>query len=376
MRKICYITGTRADFGLMTNALQAIEQDSDLELEIIVTGMHLLPKYGNTHKEISDSGFKIVGNVEVDLSGASGSQMSIALGDQIIGITKVLEANEPDVILLLGDRGEMLAGAIVGIHLNIPVVHIHGGERSGTIDEPIRHAISKLSHYHFVTTKQSRDRLVKMGEIPDNIFITGAPGLDEVINSTFVDRKTVMDKYNLDHAKDFVMVLFHPVVQELLESGTQVKIILDALLKFEIQILILMPNSDAGSDSISDVINQYSDRKNVEIIKHAPRLDYLSLIRESLVLVGNSSSGIIEAASFGTYVLNIGNRQKYRERNDNTVDVNFNSKEIEEEFAKLLNLKEQKFINKYGDGKASERITSLLKSILINATLMEKTNAY
>ena len=376
MRKICYITGTRADFGLMTNALHAIEQDSNLDLEIVVTGMHLLPKYGNTHKEISNSGFKIVGKVEVDLSGASGSQMSIALGEQIIGITRVLEANEPDVILLLGDRGEMLAGAIVGVHLNIPVVHIHGGERSGTIDEPIRHAISKLSHYHFVTTQQSRDRLVKMGEIPDNIFITGAPGLDEVINSTFVDRKTVMDKYNLDHVKDFVMVLFHPVVQELLESGTQVKIILDALLKFEIQILILMPNSDAGSDSISDVINQYSDSKNVEIIKHAPRLDYLSLIRESLVLVGNSSSGIIEAASFGTYVLNIGNRQKHRERNDNTVDVNFNSKEIEEKFAKLLNLKEQKFINKYGDGKASERITSLLKSILINATLMEKTNAY
>ena len=376
MRKICYITGTRADFGLMTNALQAIEQDSDLELEIIVTGMHLLPKYGNTHKEISDSGFKIVGNVEVDLSGASGSQMSIALGDQIIGITKVLEANEPDVILLLGDRGEMLAGAIVGIHLNIPVVHIHGGELSGTVDESIRHAISKMSHYHFTATNNSKSRLIKMGELSDNIFVIGAPGLDEISTTTLIPEEALFSQYNIDSNRPFMLLLFHPVVQHVNDIRGQIVTVIESLISFDMQILALMPNADAGGGVIASTLKEYKEKNKIQITTHVTRKIFLSLVSSADVLVGNSSSGIIEAASLGTPVVNIGGRQNLRERSNNVVDVSIEKSQIINGINKAILLNKSLFKNVYGDGKSSKRIVNLLKDLDLNPKILDKVNAY
>ena len=376
MRKICYITGTRADFGLMTNALQAIEQDSDLELEIIVTGMHLLPKYGNTHKEISDSGFKIVGNVEVDLSGASGSQMSIALGDQIIGITKVLEANEPDVILLLGDRGEMLAGAIVGIHLNIPVVHIHGGELSGTVDESIRHAISKMSHYHFTATNNSKSRLIKMGELSDNIFVIGAPGLDEISTTTLIPKEALFSQYNIDSNRPFMLLLFHPVVQHVNDIREQIVTVIESLISFDMKVLALMPNADAGGGVIASTLKEYKEKNKIQITTHVTRKIFLSLVSSAEVLVGNSSSGIIEAASLGTPVVNIGSRQNLRKRSNNVVDVSIEKSQIINGINKAMLLNKSLFKNVYGDGKSSKRIVNLLKDLDLNPKILDKVNAY
>ena len=208
MRKICYITGTRADFGLMKNTLNLVKKDDNLELEIIVTGMHLLKEYGSTFQEIVDSGFNIVSKVKVELSGSTRDQMPIAIGHQIIKFTKIFMSRNPDIVLLLGDRGEMLAGAIASLHANIPIAHIHGGELSGTIDEPTRHAISKLSHFHFTSTLEAQKRLIRMGENPKNVYVTGAPGLDEICKIKLFDRDTLIKKYGLENGKDFVLFLF------------------------------------------------------------------------------------------------------------------------------------------------------------------------
>ena len=376
MRKICYISGTRADFGLMKIALQSINLDDELDLKVIVTGMHLLSEYGDTHLEILDAGLKVLGKVKVDLSGESGAQMSIALGQQVIGITKLLAKHSPDIVLLLGDRGEMLAGAIAALHLNIAIVHIHGGELSGTIDEPIRHAISKLSHYHFAATEPAKQRLIKMGEAPDNIFVTGAPGLDELVNLARVPREVLLKKYGLEPQNQFILLIFHPVVQQAKQAAQQMRTIIDAILKFDTQILILRPNADAGSLQISGVIDSYLTNNNIKIVKHIHRNDYLSLLAEAIILAGNSSSGIIEAASLNTPVLNIGERQNNRERNNNVVDVSIDSTEIHRGLIKLYKMQNMSFTNIYGQGMTANKITELLKDISLHPKIMEKSNSY
>ena len=376
MRKICYISGTRADFGLMKIALQSINLDDELNLKVIVTGMHLLSEYGDTHLEILDAGLKVLGKVKVDLSGESGAQMSIALGQQVIGITKLLAKHSPDIVLLLGDRGEMLAGAIAALHLNIAIVHIHGGELSGTIDEPIRHAISKLSHYHFAATEPSKQRLIKMGEAADNVFVTGAPGLDELVNLARVPREVLFKKYGLEPQNQFILLIFHPVVQQAKQAAQQMRTIIDAILKFDTQILILRPNADAGSLQISGVIDSYLTNNNIKIVKHIHRNDYLLLLAEAIILAGNSSSGIIEAASLNTPVLNIGERQNNRERNNNVVDVSINSTEIHRGLIKLYKMQNMSFTNIYGQGMTANKITELLKDISLHPKIMEKSNSY
>jgi GDP/UDP-N,N'-diacetylbacillosamine 2-epimerase (hydrolysing) len=376
MRKVCYISGTRADFGLMKNSLQAIDQDDELDLEVIVTGMHLLNEYGDTYQEILDLGLNIVGKVRVSLSGESGSQMSIALGNQIIDFTKILEKDKPDLVLLLGDRGEMLAGAIVSLYLNIPIVHIHGGELSGTVDDSVRHAISKLSHYHFTATELSKERLIKMGEVANNIFTIGAPGLDEIYNTQLIQREALLEKYGINSNSPFILFLFHPVVQQYKSVKEQLITILEGLLFDNTQILALMPNADAGGSVISSVLSQYTEQRKIKTVVHIERLEFLSLLSEADLLVGNSSSGIIEAASLGTPVINIGDRQNLRERNNNVVDVGIEKSQIINGINKARSLNKYSFDNVYGDGKSSQRIVELLKSLAIDSKILDKVNAY
>ena len=302
--------------------------------------------------------------------------MSKALGAQIIGFTKILESNKPDIVLLLGDRGEMLAGAITALHLNIPIVHIHGGELSGTIDEHIRHAISKLAHYHFTATNCSKERLIKMGEEAGHIYVTGAPGLDEIRSSKLIKRNDLLEKYCIDSMEPFALLLLHPVVQQLENTKIQVIEIVESMLSSNKQILALMPNADAGGRIISSVLKKYEMQGKIKTAVHIERLEFLSLLSEAEFLAGNSSSGIIEAASLGTRVLNIGNRQNFRERSDNIVDVTTDKPAIVDGLIKVKRMNSKVFNNIYGDGRSSNRITSLLKSVSLNPRILEKVNAY
>ncbi len=376
MRKILYISGTRADFGLMEESLQKIHHHPNLELGIIVTGMHLLSEYGDTSQEIENSCLNIIDKVPVSLSGGSSLEMSSALGEKIIAFSRILDREEPDLLLLLGDRGEMLAGAIAAIHLNIPIVHIHGGERSGTIDESIRHAISKFAHYHLVTTECSRERLIKMGENPEMISIIGAPGLDLINKLKVVEKQALFNRYLLNPEAPLVLVLFHPVVQQTVSLSSQVNNLLSAVLELDMQVLMLMPNSDAGGAIIKNEIDKFKNHEKLKTAVHAPRIDFLSLVSYAEVLVGNSSSGIIEAASLNTPVLNIGSRQNLRERNLNVVDVDVNKEDIRQGLNKTLAMKGVKWSNIYSNGCASDNIVQFLDELIIDHADLEKINSY
>jgi GDP/UDP-N,N'-diacetylbacillosamine 2-epimerase (hydrolysing) len=376
MRKICYLTGTRADFGLMENALLTIDQHPCLELGVIVTGMHLLSDYGQTWREIESCGLNITAKIPVLLSGRSGAEMATALGEQLIGITRVLQQQQPDILLLLGDRGEMLAGAIAALHLNIHIVHIHGGELSGTIDESFRHAISKIAHYHFVATENSRKRLLRMGEKAENIFVTGAPGLDAILQLELLDRSKLFQQYGLDESKPLLLVLFHPVIQQVSVAARQMEQLMLAVVASEMQSLVLLPNADAGGAAILKVINAYATSEKIETTKHLSRAEFLSFLAYSEVFVGNSSSGIIEAASLATPVVNIGDRQQCRERNANTIDVRPEKNAISAAINDAIKMKGQQWVNIYGDGNSSPRIADLLQQISLAPEILEKVNGY
>ncbi len=376
MRRVLYISGTRADFGLMEVALRKIHHHPNLSLGIIVTGMHLLREYGETWREIESLGVDIVEKVPVSLSGSSNLEMSCALGEKIIAFSRILAREMPDMLLVLGDRGEMLAGAIAAAHLNIPIVHLHGGERSGTIDEPIRHAISKFAHYHLVSSENSRERLVRMGERSENIGVTGAPGLDSIIHLKPSEKISLFDRYSLDPDRPLVMVLFHPVIQQVESVSLQVNNLLSAVFDLDMPVLILMPNSDAGGCLIKDGILNWENHPNLKTAIHVPRNDFLSLLMYAEMLVGNSSSGIIEAASLSTPVLNVGIRQNLRERNPNVIDVGTDRVAIREGLGRVMALRGEKWSNVYGNGTAANKIVQFLNEIQINSSVLDKVNTY
>lgn len=375
-RKVCYVTGTRADFGLMQATLQAIHELDGLELGIVVTGMHLDPAYGNTAAEIEASGLHVVAKIPVPMEPATGETMARNIGAMIGGLVTAFMDMRPDVVLLLGDRGEMLAGALAGIHLNIPIAHIHGGELSGTVDEPIRHAISKLSHFHFVATAKAKERLSRMGERPEHIWITGAPGLDGLQAAAKESREELCADLGLSPAKPLALMVYHPVLQEATRAGNEVVEILDALSRLGVQIVALKPNSDAGSQFIREVLESRDGQPHIRIVRHFPRTRFVSWMAAADLMIGNSSAGIIEAATFGTPVINIGSRQHSRERNANVIDVPVEGQAIAQAISVALAHGRFQKNNVYGDGDATRKIVGLLQDIPLDGTVLVKTNAY
>ena len=376
MRRVVYVTGTRADFGLMLRTLRAAQASGGIDVALCVTGMHLSPTYGLTVNDVEASGLRICARIPVELEAGTGAAMARAIGVELVGITDALEAEDPDAVLVLGDRGEMLAGALAAIHLNKPVVHLHGGELSGTVDEPVRHAISKLAHYHFVSTAGARERLIRMGERESSVFVTGAPGLDGITDSATMSRTALCAARGFDPARPVALVVFHPVVQEASEAGAQIEALIEAVLDDRLQCLALTPNSDAGSAAVRAVLEQQRERDDVRIATHLPREEYASWLAAADVMAGNSSAGIIEAASFGLPVVNVGSRQTGRERSANTIDVAADRETIAHGIKEALRRGRVDCANVYGDGRASERIVKLLSTLPLDAALLAKTNAY
>ena len=375
-RRLIYLSGTRADFGLMQDTLQRIAATPGLSLQVAVTGMHLSEAHGNTIEEIRTSGLPICAQIPLDMSSRTGSSMAIGVADCLRGMTQLLERERPDFLLLLGDRGEMLAGAIAALHVGIPCVHIHGGERSGTVDEPVRHAISKLSSYHLVATAGSRERLVRMGEDEARVFVTGAPGLDGLAGLGAMPRPDCLEALGLSPPDKFVVAVFHPVVQQAGQAHTQTQALVQALQDVGLPVIWLEPNTDAGSLEIIAALDQASLPTGSQRIRHLPRPLFAAALRQCEVLVGNSSAGIIEAATFGTPVVNIGDRQRLRERNANVSDVAPERAAIEAALRSALRHGRWPCDNLWGDGHAGERTASLVASLPAGPQLLEKVNSY
>lgn len=375
-RKIAYITGTRADYGLMRSVLYQIHNHESLSLDVIVTGMHLMDEFGMTVNEIDKDGFNYH-VVDVRYRDDTQESMALFIGEFIQRLTPLIRSIDPDIILLLGDRGEMLAGAIVGAYLSIPVAHIHGGEITATVDDLARHAITKLSHIHFPATEESAERIIRMGEDPSRVFVVGAPGLDQILHEPLPEREDLEERYPLDFSDKVLLIVQHPVTLEVDQAAKQIRETLEAVSSFQYQTLVIYPNADAGGRAMIEVIKEYEHLPFIRTYKSIPHEDYLSLLRHSSILIGNSSSGIIEAPSFGIPVINIGSRQRGRQRGGNVIDVDCNREAIvsainyaltDEHYINTINLKN----NPYGDGSSGKRITNILSEIPINSRLLQK----
>lgn len=379
-RKILYISGTRADYGLIRETLLFFKKQAIFEVEIAVTGMHLMKEFGETIKEVKKDGFK-VSKIRAVFEKDSKESMAEFIGKMIQLLTKKIEKIKPEIILLLGDRGEMLAGAIVGAYLTIPVAHIHGGDVTSTIDGITRHAITKLSHIHFPATKDSSERIKKMGEESWRIFKVGAPGLDSILKEKLFSGKEIAKIYNLDPKKPILLVLQHPVSEEVEKAGQQMGQTLEAIKELGYQGIIIYPNADAGGRKMIKVIGKYRKYPFIKIYKNISHKDYLSLMKVADVMVGNSSSGMIEAASFHLAAVNIGTRQEGRERANNVIDVDYDKNQIKRAIKKVLfdknfRKKLKKIKNPYGDGKTGKRIAGILSKIKINKKLLQKQITY
>jgi GDP/UDP-N,N'-diacetylbacillosamine 2-epimerase (hydrolysing) len=376
VRRLVYLTGTRADFGLVRSTLQRIAATPGLQLEVAVTGMHLSPAHGHTVAEVRAGGLPICAEIPLDMTTRSGASMAIAVADCLRGMTQLLERDHPDFLLVLGDRGEMLAGAIAALHVGVPCVHIHGGERSGTVDEPVRHAISKLASYHFVATEGSRERLLRMGEEDSRIFVTGAPGLDGLAQLGALPRAECIRALGLPSAGPFVLAVFHPVVQQAGHAAAQTQALLQALQRVGLPVVWLEPNADAGSREILAALDASPLPAGSVRLAHLPRPLFAAAMRHCEALVGNSSAGIIEAATFGTPVVNVGDRQRLRERTPNVVDAPADCAAIDSALRSATAHGRWPCDNPWGDGKAGERIAGLLATLPAGPALLEKSNNY
>lgn len=379
-RKILYITGTRADYGLMRSVLFGIHNSDGLDLEIIVTGMHLMEEFGMTVDEIVKDGF-CYHTLNAIFKEDDKYSMAKFIGKTICLLTDMIKDINPDLILLLGDRGEMLAGAIVGAYLNIPTAHLHGGEITSTVDEYARHAITKLVNIHFPATQKSAERIRAMGEDPENIYMVGAPGLDSILNQELYDKKEISSKYHLDPTKPVILMIQHPVTLESDDASVQILETLNAIKDLKYQTLIIYPNADAGGREMIKKIKEYDNLPFIQSFKNIPRKDFISLMRVVSLIIGNSSSGIIEAPSFKIPVVNIGSRQKNRERAQNVLDVNYDTKEIKKAIKKALYDKEflqnvENCQNPYGEGNTTTEIVKILKDINLDDNILNKALNY
>lgn len=373
MKKILSITATRAEYGLMRPIFRQINADKKLELHLLVTGSHFLANQQNISDIKQDSFGKLYfANCGIDRKSLSmpGKYFSKVMTEVEIIIIKI----NPDYMLLQGDRGEVLAAAIVSGYYNIPLIHMSGGDSSGSIDDSIRNSISKIAHIHLTTCRSSSKKLIRTGESTNRIFEVGEPGIDAIKNTRIIPLRSIRKEFGLKE-KPYAIFIQHPVSTESSQAVEHFKESIEALSELNIQVILIFPNTDPGNLEIIDYINSI-ENKNIIKIQNINHSKYINLLRYSSVLVGNSSSGIIESPSLHIPTVNIGTRQQNREKSTNIIDVTYSKKEIKSAILKALS---QEFINKssksksiYGNGNTTSKTISIIKKLKTSPKLLNK----
>ncbi|MEY8414985.1 UDP-N-acetylglucosamine 2-epimerase [Tissierella praeacuta] len=369
MKKICVVTGTRAEYGLFRPLIKRIKEDDELQLQLIVTGMHLSPEFGLTYKEIEEDGFIIDEKVEMLLSSDTPVGISKSIGLAMIGFTDAFERLKPDMVVVLGDRYEIFAAASTAMISRIPIAHIHGGETTeGLIDEAIRHSITKMSYLHFTSTEEYRQRVIQLGEEPNRIFNVGAIGIESIKKLKLLKKDALENSINFKFGLKNALVTFHPVTLEDGTSKEQFQELLNALDRFSyLKIIFTKSNSDTNGRIINSMIDEYVEKNKQKAIAFTSmgQLRYLSAMKYVDLVIGNSSSGIIEAPSFNVPTINIGDRQKGRIQGETIIDC----ATVENEIYKAIKLglsddfKQtiKSVINPYGEGNTSYLIVQRIK---------------
>lgn len=367
MRKICIVTGTRADYGLLYWLMREIDDDPDLELQIIATGMHLSPEFGLTYQVIEDDGFFINHRVEMLLSSDTPVGITKSIGLGVIGFADVLDKLKPDILVVLGDRYEILSAVQAALVARIPVAHIAGGDTTeGAFDEAIRHSITKMAHLHFVTNEIAKRRVCQLGENPQYVFNVGSPGLDNVRRLQLLDKAELANQLNFSFCSKNILVTFHPVTLSEQSSAKQFQELLQALtaLGKDVGIIFTRPNSDTDGRILIQMIDDYvAQHRNAKAFVSLGQLRYLSVIKHVDVVVGNSSSGLYEVPSFYKPTVNIGKRQQGRLKASSVIDCRTQMNSILQAITTAFELDCSSVTNPYGDGRSSEKIVKLLKGI-------------
>lgn len=357
IRKIVFVTGTRADFGKLKSLIHKMQADETFEIHIFVTGMHMLTKYGVTCKEVEKAGFS---NIFKFINQNNSDSMDHILSKTISGLSDYLKEVAPDLLVIHGDRVEALAGASVGALNNILTSHIEGGEVSGTVDEMIRHAVTKLSHFHFVSNSQARERLVQLGEPEETIHVIGSPDIDIMNSSSLPSIFEVKSHYGIDF-DSYAILMFHPVTSEYADMRFQISTVVDQIVASGLNYILIYPNNDYGTDII---IEEYSRLGNLPNIKIFPsmRFEYfLTLLKNSYFIIGNSSAGVREAPHFGVPAINLGSRQNNRVKCKSVLNVSIDPESISHAIALAHQMPRQPS-TMFGSGNSAERFHSILKN--------------
>jgi UDP-N-acetylglucosamine 2-epimerase (hydrolysing) len=356
-KRVAFLTGTRADYGKIKSLLTILNNDEKYQVDILVTGMHLLPKYGETVSQVLSDG---LGSIHLLPNQFSEQAMEVSLAKTIEQLSNFIQNNKPDLLVVHGDRIEALAGAIVGSLRNVPVAHIEGGEVSGTIDGLIRHSVSKLAHLHFVSNQAAKSRLMQLGENEESIYIIGSPDVDIMFSRKLPSIEDVKARYEIPFLK-FAIVTFHPVTTELKDLDNQIENICRALIKSKENYVVIKSNNDLGSEVIQNCI---AKKLTSEKFKHLPSMrfeHFLTLMKNSQFMIGNSSAGVRETTYYGVPSVNIGSRQRNRNKSTLIVDVNADENQILDAIIRTKDLSRDPQ-QSFGDGNSDQ----LFKEILDN----------
>ena len=356
LKKIIFLTGTRADFGKMKSIILRLKKNKYIKIQVFVTGMHLMKRYGSTVHEIKKSGIK---NTYSFVNQTINDDMDMALSKTIKGFSNFVKNKKPDLIVVHGDRLEALAGAVVGLFNNILVAHIEGGEVSGTVDNSIRHAISKLCHIHFVSNQSHKKRLIQLGEIEKKIFIIGSPDIDIMNSRSLPSLSQVKRIYNIDFKKYSILIM-HPVTTELEKISSQTNILMNSLKLSKKKYVIIYPNNDKGSQLILNTYKKYNKNKNFKIFRSMRFESFLTLLKNADFIIGNSSAGIREAPYYNVPSINLGSRQKNRYQNNLIKNTSFNKKLILKEINKLGSIKKNKVKKSFGTGQSAKKFEKII----------------
>lgn len=375
-RRVCVVTGSRAEYGLLSNVMRGIQQDDDLDLLVIATGMHLSPEFGLTWRVIEEDGFAIDAKVEMLLSSDSPVGIAKSIGIGTMGCAEALDRLKPDLLVLLGDRFEILAAAQAALVARIPVAHIAGGDTTeGAFDEAIRHSITKMAHLHFVTNEGAAKRVRQLGEDPAHIHVVGSPGIDQIRRLKLLSRAELSQELGFTFKEKNLLVTFHPVTLDTMSAKQQFQELLDALdqLGSETGVIFTKPNADTDGRVIIGMVDDYvATRPHARAYTSLGQLRYLSAMAQADAVVGNSSSGLYEAPSFGKPTVNIGDRQKGRLQASSVLNCGAVAGEIRAAIGEALTRDCTGTVNPYGDGQSSERIVSLIKQVADPKALLKK----
>ncbi|MCF7957849.1 MAG: UDP-N-acetylglucosamine 2-epimerase [Phycisphaerae bacterium] len=378
-RRIAVVTGTRAEYGIFRPVLEAINQHEKLDLQLIVTGMHLLRKFGYTVKDIQADGWRIDGKIRLQSQKDDMIEQSRGLGRAITGLTNEYARLESDMVLVMGDRLETFAAASAATASQIPLAHIHGGDiAQGIQDDAYRHAISKLAHLHFAASKGAKERLIRMGEDPWRVYRTGSPALDN-FSATICKNISELNQWaGFDVREDYAIILQHPAGGTPLLEERRMTQTLRGSDRKHLKIIVLYPNCDPGYSGIIQAARHYCTKKNWPLLTHVPRGIYMGLLKHSRMLIGNSSSGIIEAGRLNVDVVNVKPRQLGRERGKNVIDVDYGTKNVSTAVQSILNRKRtgRKPCTIYGDGHSGKKIANILSRVKLDQRLKRKIISY